>query len=100
MASRLSDLAPHSEPDDLAAAEHRCASPEPLPVFSRGGGVHQRPDSDEEHRHAAPADTTKTLPSTNGAGHADRHSQQEELQQEQETLRDHLEEARGMACVL
>ena len=85
-----------SEPDDLAAAEHRCASPEPLPVFSRGGGVHQRPDSDEEHRHAAPADTTKTLPSTNGAGHADRHSQQEELQQER-NLYEIPEEARPRA---
>ena len=32
MACRLSDLAPDSEPEDLAAAEHRCASPQPLPV--------------------------------------------------------------------
>ena len=38
MACRLSDLAPDSEPDDLAAAEHRCASPEPLPVFDADAG--------------------------------------------------------------
>ena len=34
MACRLSDLAPDSEPEDLAAAEHRCASPQPLPVVA------------------------------------------------------------------
>ena len=43
MAYRLSDLAPDSEPEDLAAAEHRCASPEPLPVLGL-------PDADEGER--------------------------------------------------
>jgi hypothetical protein len=41
MACRLSDLASDSEPDDLAAARHRGASPEPLPVLGL-------PDADED----------------------------------------------------
>ena len=45
MACRLSDLAPDSEPDDLAAAEHRCATPEALPIL----GV---PDANERLSHA------------------------------------------------
>ena len=48
-----------SELDDLAAAEHRCASPEPLPVFSRGGGVLGLPDADEEGFEEASTDTVK-----------------------------------------
>ena len=48
MACRLSDL--ESEPGDLAATEHRCASPEPLPVLDPSEEARRRPceESGEE----------------------------------------------------
>ena len=55
MACRLSDLAPDSEPEDLAVAEHRCASPEPLPVLERGGRVDNfEADDDDGLEEASP----------------------------------------------
>ena len=68
MACRLSDL--ESEPEDLAAVQHRCASPEPLPVLGP-------PDAHEEDFEEASPDAL-AAGSANPVG-AEESGEEEEL---------------------